>query len=90
MGYVNVVQEHYINIIDRFILELVAYQGCYKEIVQKCAFNQIMLWHCVLSCCGNFGDVQLGRPSAEYAMQLEGEDLCISHAYHVKHLCRVF
>ena len=36
------------------------------------------------------GDVELGRLSDEYAMQLEGEDLCISHVYHVKYLCRVF
>ena len=53
MGHVPV-QEHYINIIDRFMLELVAYQGGHKEIVKKMCFQpSSVLWHSVLSCCGN-------------------------------------
>ena len=72
--------------------KLVAYQGGHKEIVKKTCFQpSSVVWHSVLlSCCGNWGDVELERPSDEYAMQLEGEDLCISQVYHVKHLCRVF
>ena len=54
MGHVPM-QEHYIIIIDRFILELVAYQGGHKEIVKKMCFQPSSgVWHSVLS-CGNWG-----------------------------------